>query len=314
MPSFTTGEAQRRGVHWRRLGAPDLERTFHGVRRHVDAELTIRELAEAYAKRMPRRQVFSHTTAAALWQIPIPRRPVAVRPSRTVGDGGPRVLLDVSVPRGSARPAAAGVRGHVIAFDRVQVIVHGGLRVVDPATAWIHLGASLSVDDLVAAAEFLITGSQPYDGRPPRCTPDELRSAISSHAGVRGIEALRRAFSLARWGALSRRETLMRLDLVRAGLPEPVPNHRILDDRGELVAMLDLAYPDRRVGIEYQSDLHRTPAQWRRDIRRLERLADAGWVVVQATSDDVSADGRLRDSREFAERVRRRLLQRSPFA
>ncbi|WP_438855145.1 endonuclease domain-containing protein [Agromyces sp. M3QZ16-3] len=307
MPSFTRAEATRNGVRWRRLAAPDLERTFHGVRRHVGAEPSIRELAEAYAKRMPRRQVFSHVTAAALWGIPVPRGAEIAHPGPVAEGASVRPLLHVAVPRGSARPTAAGVRGHVISFETVQVIVHGGLRVVDPASAWIQLGASLAIDDLVAAAEYLITGSEPFDGRLPLCDRGQLESALAAHPGRRGLDALRRALAAARWGALSRRETLLRLDLVRAGLPEPVPNHRVLDGRGELIAMIDLAYPDRRVGIEYQSDRHRSGAQWRRDIRRIERLADAGWVIVQATSDDVSADGELRDSAAFADRVRRRL-------
>ncbi|WP_353815780.1 hypothetical protein [Agromyces sp. SYSU T00266] len=307
MPSFTRAEATRHGVRWRRLAAPDLERTFHGVRRHVGAEPSIRELAEAYAKRMPRRQVFSHVTAAVLWGIPVPRSAEPARPGPVADGESARPLLHVAVPRGSARPSAAGVEGHVISFESVQVIVHGGLRVVDPASAWIQPGASLTVDDLVVAAEYPITGSHPFDGRLPLCDREQLESALAAHPGRRGIDAIRRALAAARWGALSRRETLLRLDLVRAGLPEPVPNHRVLDGRGELVAMIDLAYPDRRVGIEYQSDLHRSPAQWRRDIRRIERLADVGWVIVQATADDVSADGELRDSAAFADRVRRRL-------
>ena len=102
----------------------------------------------------------------------------------------------------------------------------------------------------------------------------------------------------------------MRLDLSRAGLPEPVPNFEVRDALGALVAMVDLAFAEYRVGIEYQSDLHRDAGRYRSDVRRLERLLDAGWLIVQATSDDVSADGRLRNSAEFADRVARRLRAR----
>ncbi|HEX6953992.1 MAG TPA: hypothetical protein VF156_03850, partial [Agromyces sp.] len=295
-----------RGVRWRRLAAADLARPYHGVRlRIADGAPTVGDLARAYAKRMPRRQVFSHETAAALWGIPLPVRIAA--PGRLEPEPP---LLHVSVPRGSAKPVARGVRGHVLRFDRIGVRVHRGLRLVDPATTWVQLGARLTLDDLVAAADFLLTGTEPYDGRAPLCTPSELEAALAAHPGCRGMASLRTALTLARRGPLSRRESLLRLDLVRAGLPEPVPNHRVLDADGTLLAMIDLAYPAYGVGIEYQSDLHRNPRRWRRDVRRLERLADAGWVVLQATSDDVSADGGPRHSASFAERVRRRLRAR----
>lgn len=302
--SFTRREADRRGVRWRRLAAADLARPYHGVRlRIADEAPTVGDLARAYAKRMPRRQVFSHETAAALWGIPLPARIAA--PGRLEPQP-----LHVSVPRGSAKPVARGVRGHVLRFDRIDVRVHRGLRIVDPATTWVQLGARLTVDDLVAAGDFLLTGTEPYDGRAPLCTLSELEAALVAHPGCRGMASLRSALTSARRGPLSRRESLLRLDLVRAGLPEPVPNHRVFDTDGALLAMIDLAYPEYRVGIEYQSDLHRNPRRWRRDIRRLERLADAGWVILQATSDDVSADGGLSDSVPFAERVRRRLRAR----
>lgn len=313
LPSFTRREADRRGIRWRRLAAADLERPFHGVRRHATEEPpTVRVLAEAYAKRMPRRQVFSHETAAALWGIPLPAERRDPRLPREPAEArAPRLMeLHVSVPHGSAAPAAKGVRGHILRFERFSVRVHGGLRMVDPATAWVQLGARLGVDDLVAAADFLISGSEPFDRRAPLCTRDELEAALRAHAGCRGTASLRAALELARWGPLSRRESLLRLDLVRAGLPEPVPNHRVLAADGSLVAMIDLGYPDHRVGLEYQSDAHRPASVWRRDLRRIERLADEGWVIVQVTSDDVSADGDARDSAELIERVRRRLRAR----
>jgi hypothetical protein len=306
--SFTRREAERRGLHWRRLAADDLDHPFHDVLRPVASEASVLALADAYAKRMPRRQVFSHETAAALWGVPLPASSGMSPYSSTAA--GPPATLHVSVPRGSAPPAGRGVSGHVLRFERVTVHVHRGLRVVDPASAWVQCAARLSVDDLVAAADFLLTGSQPFDGRAPRCTRDQLAAAIERHPGCRGAVRLRQALELARSGPLSRRESLLRLDLVRGGLPEPECNHRVLGGDGSLVAMIDLAYPAYRVGLEYQSDLHRPAEKFRRDIRRLERLADIDWTIVQVTADDVSADGAARDSVAMRERVAARLRAR----
>lgn len=334
--SFTRREADRRGLHWRRLAARDLERPFHGILRPVGADRSVRALAEAYAKRMPRRQVFSHETAAELWGVPLPASGVRNAAS---GEGSPSTAgppptpsplpssdepgpvssadeeetvpsLHVAVPRGSAPPSGRGVTGHVLDFDRFAVHVHRGLRLVDPASAWVQCASRLSLDDLVAAADFLLTGTQPFDGRAALCTRDQLAAAIERHPGCRGAAVLRQALELARPGPLSRRESLLRLDLGRGGLPEPACNHRVVGADGSLVAMIDLAYPQYRVGLEYQSDLHRPAAAFRRDIRRLEQLADLGWVIVQVTSDDVTADGNPRDSAALRVRVERRLRSR----
>jgi hypothetical protein len=252
----------------------------------------------AYADRMPGRNVFSHSTAAMLWGVPLPLR--LERDLR----------LHVAVPSGSTRPLGAGVIGHVVRPSRLGTTVLAGIRLAAPADAWCQLGSMLDVDDLAAAADHLITGGEPVGRDAALCTRSELEAALERHRGCRGAKRLRAALDSARWGPLSRRESLLRLQLVRGGLPEPLPNFRVVDAAGRLVAIVDLAHPQFRVGIEYQSDLHRPPAQFRADVRRLERLADEGWLIVQATSDDVSADGQLRDSAAFVERVAARLRAR----
>ncbi|WP_448810698.1 hypothetical protein [Agromyces bauzanensis] len=319
MKSFTRREADRRGLHWLQLAADDLEHPFHGVLRQAGSDPSVHGLAAAYAKRMPKRQVFSHETAAALWGVPLPASaampPVSDDPVSDVAvvdDATPEPVptLHVAVPRGSAPPTARGVTGHVLSFERFTVYVRGGLPVVDAATAWVQCAARLSLDDLIAAADFLITGTQPFDGRAPLCTREQLAAAIERHRGCRGAAVLRQALELARSGPLSRRESLLRLDLRRGGLPEPECNHRVFGPDGSLVAMIDLAYPAYRIGLEYQSDLHRPAMAFRRDIGRLEHLADVDWMIVQVTSDDVSADGAVRNSAALRERVARRLRAR----
>ena len=83
---------------------------------------------------------------------------------------------------------------------------------------------------------------------------------------------------------------LMRL-LRRAGAPTPVPQHEVRD-RGRLVARLDFAYPELRLGIETHGyRWHAGRSRWQRDIRRENRLKQLGWVVLVYTWDDVVGDG-----------------------
>ena len=57
--------------------------------------------------------------------------------------------------------------------------------------------------------------------------------------------------------------------------------------------------------------IHFPGAQFRRDIRRYERLQDIGWIVVRVNGDDVpEADPDGRATRETTDRIAARLRQR----
>lgn len=107
-----------------------------------------------------------------------------------------------------------------------------------------------------------------------------------------------------RVGVESPKETELRLLLVRGGLPEPEINTKTYDGAGRYLGKPDLRYPDEQVLIEYEGDEHRRdPGRWRRDIRRRERFADAGWRTIRVTA----ADLRGAPARELVSRVRRSL-------
>ena len=106
--------------------------------------------------------------------------------------------------------------------------------------------------------------------------------AVEKMAGRRGARRLASAFARVRSGTDSPQETRLRLDLVDAGLPEPVVNPVIHDAAGEQIAIGDLAYPEWRVLVEYDGEHHREDrAQYARDVERLDDLARAGWRVIR---------------------------------
>ncbi len=99
-------------------------------------------------------------------------------------------------------------------------------------------------------------------------------------------------------------ESLLRLMLVRSGLPQPLVNPAIRVGARDLHP--DLAYLQWGVVFEYEGDGHRTdPRQWRRDIWRREAFESAGYRVVRVHSEDV-----LSEPEAFLARTCRIIAQR----
>ncbi len=76
--------------------------------------------------------------------------------------------------------------------------------------------------------------------------------------------------------------------LVRQGLPAPVHQYVIRDETGGFVARVDLAYPDARLVIEYDSVEHHTgTAAHYRDAARRNAISDLDYTVLVATGADL---------------------------
>lgn len=138
-----------------------------------------------------------------------------------------------------------------------------------------QLASELSVPELV------VVGDSCLRRKAPLSTIVRLTSAVDDAAGRTGASKLRAAMCLVRHDTDSPMETVIRLALVEAGLPEPRVNHPIHTASG-IVLHGDLVYPDERVIIEYDGDHHRTDAaQYFADVDRLWRLEEAAWRVIR---------------------------------
>ncbi|WP_181783966.1 endonuclease domain-containing protein [Pseudonocardia pini] len=112
------------------------------------------------------------------------------------------------------------------------------------------------------------------------------RDALRTMLRIRhdnGIVVARQAEALATDLSDSVPESQVRVHLVLAGL-DPVPQHWI-ELAGEQVALVDLAFPRRRVAVEYDGGW-RDGETWalNRDRARLNRVQAAGWRVVFVTA------------------------------
>ena len=78
-----------------------------------------------------------------------------------------------------------------------------------------------------------------------------MAEAAEMGRGVRrGAVRMRQAVALSDGRAESPPESRLRVLLALAGIPA-VPQHTVRDGSGQFVARVDLAYPDRRIAIEY---------------------------------------------------------------
>lgn len=131
----------------------------------------------------------------------------------------------------------------------------------------------------------------------------ELTEAGARLVG-RGARRAQQTVALADPRAESPPESRLRVLLALAGL-DAVPQYRVRDEAGNVLARVDLAFPEYRIAIEYDGAWHAEERQFARDRRRLNRLVAAGWVVLHVTAAD------MRDPAALVARVRALLRDRN---
>lgn len=269
--AFRVADGREAGLTLGRLRSGDLAAPFHGVRVAATRDLALVERCQAYATRMRPGQFFSHLTAARLWGAPLPTA------------FGPDEPLHVSSCAPQRPPHTRGVIGHDLPAGRARPTSRYGLPVATPADAWLQLAGLLPPAELVVVGDHLVLDPYLFDPVDPRpyASIDALAEALEAFRG-RGKRAAVAAVARVRAGAESRPETLLRLLLVDAGLPEPQLNLVLTDPTGRFLGRVDMVYPEWRVVVEYDGDQHRTSSrQYDRDLSRLDAIRRAGWNVIR---------------------------------
>ena len=114
---------------------------------------------------------------------------------------------------------------------------------------------------------------------------DDVKALAQRHKGARGLRKLRAALGLVDGGAMSPKETWLRLLLLDAGLPKPTSQLPLLRGR-QLVAVFDLGWEEYKVAAEYDGDYHRSDRRrFVKDIDKLGIADDQGWIVIRVVSE-----------------------------
>ena len=207
--------------------------------------------------------------------------------------------LEITVPRGR-RARLPGVIVHdTTVSGRLHVVRHQGIRVTTVARTLCDITAcrgpleiARSLDNALRRRLTTLTlvarvfRELATKGR-RRSTV--MRKLLDDRAAGPDLGDSDAEARIARW-------------LIAAGLPRPVQQHRVRV--GRRTYKLDLAYPNRRIGIEYDGwPTHGTRSAFDADRIRDIDIEDADWRILHFTSNS---------TRNFVvERVRRALAKPS---
>lgn len=264
--AFTLEEARSAELTRHALSGPRFQRLFRTTYACSDVRLDDRGWIDAARMTLPGDAVAVGTTGLRLLGVNV----------------GPLFPLTFA----SVHPTER--RDDRVKVRRCEQLPTNDGRVATPEHCMVGSARRLDLVDWVAAADSLLY---------LRRTTIEALTEYASHSREWGSAATRTALPFVRAGAESVRETVVRLMLTLAGLPEPECNVDVLNGT-QFLGRGDLVYREWRVIVEYDGRQHIDDVrQWEHDVLRLEGLAEHGWVVIRVTH------AQLKDSRAVVERV-----------
>ncbi|MFB9818805.1 DUF559 domain-containing protein [Arthrobacter ramosus] len=275
---FTLAQAQARGVPRDRLLRADVERVSRSLYRPIGWDFDLESAARALSAATPGAWI-SHVTAARLRCSCLPP---------WLADS---TELHLSKPRSVPGARRKGVIGHRVIAAENEVESVDGIRISTRPRTWLDMARLLPLNDLVCMGDELIrVPRQALEGRDtPFATLEELRALVERHPNLQGVVRARQALELMRVGADSAPESLLRLAMLDAGIPEPELQLKLRSD-DPFSPSADLGFRQRRVAIQYDGGHHLAEAQTLSDRRRNKAFETAGWTVLVFRKDDL-ADG-----------------------
>ena len=214
----------------------------------------------------------SHRAAGALWGLPGGREVVEItcpRWQRTQKDG------DLVVHESRLLNAADITEYDVVPCTTVERTIFDLAAVVGPRTVDLAIDSALR-RDLTTIPKLIALGLRV--AKRGRAGSARFRSALVDRDPSQAVPE-------------SEPERLLAEALIRHGLPRPVHQYVVRNRRGGFIARVDLAYPDDRIVIEYESFLHHTgKIALSRDSARRNAIVGSGFTVLTATADDLRDD------------------------
>jgi hypothetical protein len=225
-------------------------------------------------------------TAAAVHGLPAPRNQLtALHLVRGIATDQRALLGRVTSTEGLPD---VRIKTHDLSGDSVLTV--GGIPTVSRDLAGISAAATYSPDWALSV----------LDGaawkRPEAI--ERLAAIADDWPRLRGIGVVRSMLPLVRSGAQTPLESISRLRLVKAGLPEPMLQYPLYDREG-LVGYADMGWPE--LGVIGECDglmKYQSGEVLIQEKRREDRIRALGFIVVRWTWDDI-----IRHSQEVAAQI-----------
>lgn len=256
---------QLRSNAWRRLLA--------GVYADADLDRTHRLLCRGAALLLPPGAALTGPSAASLYGVEL------------VGPDDP---VEVLVPPSVRFGPIQGLHVRRAPLPPVDVTSVDGIAVTTPLRTTWELARAPDLAEAVVLLDALA-----HHGV---TTAENVRLDVARRIGElpptgagRGVRRACLAARLMDARAESPPESRLRVMLVVAGLPPPVPQH-VVRHEGRFVARVDLAWPAQKTAVEYDGAWHGAPGQLARDRRRLNALIGVGWTVLHVTAARLRQD------------------------
>jgi hypothetical protein len=272
---FTTAEAETAGLTiWqlrRLVGRALLTCVLHGVYQLGPLTNEPADRARIGALALPPGGAVVRRTAAWMYGVD----------ARGPGEQGVPMPVECVVSRGITPVRRPGLKCYQADLEPSDIVDVRGVPCTTPARTvadllrWISPPMGLACADAFAAGKLI--------------KPDEILTMLGRWPGGRFIGQARRLAGFIEPLAESFAESWLRLRLLDAGFPRPTAQVAILDETGRVVYRLDLGWPERRIGIEYDGqEFHSSRGAILADIRRREILAERfGWHVVGVGKGEV---------------------------
>lgn len=249
-----------------RLDAGRWELVARGVYSLAGVPSSSAQLVLAACLAGPPGTVASHASAAALFGlVPAPKVPHVSVAGRSSARNPLAVVHRVSLPDS----------------DRTWV---GPVPSTTPARTLVDLASVVLPSCFQGALDYALARRL--------VRPAQISSLIVKGTAARsraGATVVRSA--LEPWTSGIAFESVMEVRLFRRlrlwGVPTPVGQYEVRRPNGSFVARLDLAWPDRLVGLEYQGKLAHSPSHAAHDEARIAQLESLGWRIEEVGVDDL---------------------------
>ena len=274
---FTLDEAETEGLKrshlWNRAKIDGVSR---GLYRPSDWNFELSAAARALSAATPGAWI-SHVTAARLHGTFLPP---------WLSDSNE---LHLSKPRHLPSVRRKGVIGHTVVASEDEIEYVQGIWMSTRSRTWLDLARRLPVPDLVCMGDQLIRTPRPeFEERETALTTLEaLRKLVDRHKNLQGVVRAREALDLMRVGADSAPESLLRLAMLDAGIPEPELQVQ-LRQNDPFSPSADLGFRVRRVALQYDGGHHLEREQIFSDRRRDKAFEAAGWTVLKFGKNDLA--------------------------